>query len=43
MEVHFYMLKLTRDQKIEIYGKRKSGITILHLSKEYNIREGDIK
>ncbi len=23
MEVHFYMTKLTREQKIEIYEKRK--------------------
>ena len=25
MEVHFYMAKLTRKQKIEIYEKRKEG------------------
>ena len=26
--VHFYMAKLTREQRIEIYHKRKSGVTI---------------
>ena len=32
------MAKLTREQKIEIYSKRKSGDTISHLSKAYGIR-----
>lgn len=43
MEVHFYMSKLTREQKIQIYKKRKSGKTIPELSKEYRIRKGNIE
>lgn len=39
MEVHFYMSKLTREQKIEIYKKRKQGQTIKSLSKEYLVRK----
>lgn len=39
MEVRFYMTKLTREQKIEIYEKRKSGVTFSQLSKEYSIRQ----
>ena len=38
MEVHFYMAKLTRKQKIEIYEKRKEGVSISQLSKQYCIR-----
>lgn len=37
VEVHFYMAKLTRENKIEIYNRRKSGETIPSLSKEYDI------
>ena len=37
MEVHFYMAKLTRKQKIEIYEKRKEGVSISQLSKQYCI------
>ena len=43
MEVHFYMSKLTREQKIQIYKKRKSGKTIPELSKEYRIRKDNIE
>lgn len=43
MEVHFYMAKLTREQKIEIYEKRKKGISFSKLSKEYNIRKDNIQ
>lgn len=32
------MAKLTRKQKIEIYTKRKNGVLMTILSKEYNIR-----
>ena len=43
MEVHFYMSKLTREQKIEIYEKRKLGKTIQEISKEYRIRTDNIR
>ena len=43
MEVHFYMSKLTREQKIEIYGKRKQGQTSKSLSKEYLVRENHVQ
>lgn len=36
------MAKLTREQKIEIYYKRKSGITIPTLFKELGIRGDNI-
>ena len=42
MEVHFFMSKLTREQKIEIYHKRKAGVTAQRLSKEYEINRGGI-
>lgn len=42
MEVHFNMSKLTREQKIEIYSKRKQGQTVKSLSKEYLIRQDNI-
>lgn len=42
MELHFYMAKLTREQKIEIYHKRKSGETIKSLSKQYKVMKCDI-
>ncbi len=51
MEVHFYygetykifiMAKLTREQKIELYKKRKQGATLSSLSKEYQIRSDNI-
>ena len=34
------MAKLTREQKIELYKKRKQGETVSSLSKEYQIRSG---
>lgn len=37
------MSKLTREQKIEIYEKRKLGKSIQELSKEYYIRSDNIK
>ena len=37
------MAKLTREQKIEIYEKRKKGISFSKLSKEYNIRKDNIQ
>lgn len=43
MEVHFIMGKLTREQKIELYKKRKQGKTVSALSKEYQIRSDNIK
>ena len=43
MEVHFIMSKLTREQKIEIYEKRKQGRSISSLSKEYAILIGNVK
>lgn len=42
-EVHFIMAKLTREQKIEIYKKRKDGCTISSLSNEYQINIHNIK
>lgn len=38
MEVHFNMSKLTREQKIEIYARRKNGETVSSLIKEFKIR-----
>lgn len=43
MEVHFYMAKLTREQKIEIYKKRKSEESIMALSKQYAINFDNVK
>ena len=40
--VHFYMAKLTREQRIEIYHKRKSGVTIPSLCKQYGINKKKI-
>ena len=37
------MAKLTREQKIELYKKRKQGETVSSLSKEYQIRSDNIK
>lgn len=37
------MSKLTREEKIEIYKKRKRGVTITSLSKEYKINRENIK
>lgn len=37
------MAKLTREQRIEIYHKRKSGVTIKSLSKQYGILQAHIK
>ena len=39
----FYMAKLTREQKIEIYKKRKAGESIMALSKQYDINYGNVK
>lgn len=36
------MSKLTWEQKIEIYHKRKSGVTVIRLSKEYEINVENI-
>ena len=40
--VHFKMSKLTREQKIEMYHKRESGVTVQELAKEYKIRKDNI-
>ena len=37
------MEKLTREEKIEPYKKRKQGETVSSLSKEYQIRSDNIK
>ena len=37
------MSKLTREDKIEIYERRKNGETISSLAKNFNIRESNIK
>lgn len=42
MEVHFIMSKLTREQKIEIYHKRRTGAALQKLAIEYNIRRENI-
>ncbi|MFR6666089.1 MAG: IS3 family transposase [Thomasclavelia spiroformis] len=36
------MSKLTREQKIEMYHKRESGVTVQELAKEYKIRKDNI-
>ena len=36
--VHFIMSKLTREQKIEVYNRRKSGETISSLTQKLNIK-----
>ncbi len=43
MEVHFYMSKLTREQKIQLYKKRKAGKSLQNLSKEYHIGKDNIE
>ena len=43
VEVHFIMSKLTREQKIEIYKKRKQGQALVSLSEEYQIRSEKIR
>ena len=43
IEVHFYISKLTREQKIQIYKKRKAGKSLQKLSKEYRIRKDNIE
>lgn len=42
MEVHFLMAKLTIEQKILIYEKRKQGETLNSLSKQFNIGMNNI-
>ena len=37
------MSKLTREDKIEIYERRKNGETISSLAKVFNIRKSNIK
>lgn len=37
------MAKLTREQKLEIYHKRKAGESITNLSKQYDIRNNNIQ
>lgn len=37
------MAKLTREQKIELYKKRKEGHSIISLSKEYKINRTNVK
>ena len=39
----FLLSKLTHQQKLEIYAKRKAGYTISHLSLEYGINEKGIR
>ena len=39
----FFMSKLTRENKIEIYERRKNGETISSLAKSFNIHESNIK
>lgn len=43
MEVHFNMTKITREQRIEIYKKRKQGKTSNSLSKEYAVHISKIE
>lgn len=37
------MSKLTREQKIEMYHKRETGVTVQELAKEYKIRKDNVK
>ena len=39
----FFMSKLIREDKIEIYERRKKGETISSLAKDFNIDESKIK
>ena len=39
----FFVSKLTRENKIEIFERRKMGETISSLAKTFNIRESNIK
>ena len=39
----FFVSKLTREEKIEIFERRKMGETISSLTKAFNIRESNIK
>lgn len=43
MEVHFLMAKLTREEKIDIYNKRRNGVSFKDLSLEYKILTCNIK
>ena len=43
LEVQFFVSKLTREDKIEIYERRKNGETISSLAKDFNIHESNIK
>lgn len=43
MEVHFIMSKLSKEQKIEIYKKKKQGKSEVSLSKEYSIQRSRIQ
>lgn len=42
MEVHFFMTKLTREQKIKIYEQRNDGMSISSLSKKYGVTSSRI-
>ena len=39
----FFISKLTKEDKIEIYERRKNGETISSLAKSFNIHESKIK
>lgn len=43
MKVHFFMSKLTRDQKIGIYEHRQQGESISSLAKRFSIQESNIE
>ena len=43
MEVQFFVSKLTKEDKIEIYERRKKGETISSLAKAFNIHESNIR
>ena len=42
MEVQFFVSKLTRENKIEIYERRKKGETISSLAKSFNVYKSTI-
>ena len=43
MEVQFFVSKLTRENKIEIYERRKNGETISSLAKAFDVHKSNIE
>ena len=43
LEVQFFVSKLTRENKIEIYERRKNGKTISSLAKAFDLHKSNIE